>query len=613
MSNLIDFMKKNNEKVLEYRICQWTGEKFPIFEKDVEMIKKLSPTFLWKKFEIPLPTLSPRARQIRRLLSRNEWNFYKSRSNKTGESMISLYAPENKAKIFEQKEWWQEDWSPMDYGFDFDFSKSMTEQFYNMRNEIPRVNLVTVGNENSDYTTGTWYCKDCYLINSSENSEDCYYWKLFQDCKNCVDCTFVYDSEKLYQCLNVKKSYNCTYLHNSAECNNCYYSDDLVGCNFCIMSSNLRNSQYYFENKKCEKEEWEKLASAYLWKRTNIKNATKKFEEVIQNKKKKYASITSSVNCFWDVITESKNCFFSYDVNKSEDCRYVNIWVEVKDNMDCNNMYLKPEKSYEVLWTIGTYNVHFSTYVFNSSNVFYSQDCHDCKNLFGCIALRWKEYCIFNKQYSKEEWEKEVIKVVEYMQKTGEWGEYFDVKMSAFPYNDSLACEYFPVKEVINLKNWVIESRKIFNENGKGIVYVLEWEKEISKAKLDLGWEIKVDIFWKTKNKEIGIPENTLFLETKDLKETISGENDDIIKKVIKCSVTGRPFRIIAQEFNFYKNMNLPIPDVHPNERYFNRLSMKPQRNLSIHNCTKCNKEVVSVYREYSPVYCEECYNKEIY
>jgi len=46
MSNLIDFMKKNNEKVLEYRICQWTGEKFPIFEKDVEMIKKLSPTFL---------------------------------------------------------------------------------------------------------------------------------------------------------------------------------------------------------------------------------------------------------------------------------------------------------------------------------------------------------------------------------------------------------------------------------------------------------------------------------------------------------------------------------------------------------------------------------------
>ncbi len=613
MSKLIDFMEKNNEKVLEYRICKWTGEKFPIFEKDVEMLKKLSPTFLWKKFEIPLPTLSPRARQIRRLLSRNEWNFYKSRSNKTWESMISLYAPENEAKIFEQKEWWQEDSSPLDYGFDFDFSKSMTEQFYSMRNEIPRVNLVTVGNENSDYTTGTWYCKDCYLINSSENSEDCYYGKLFQDCKNCVDCTFVYDSEKLYQCLNVKKSYNCTYLHNSAECNNCHYSDDLVACSFCMMSSNLRNSQYYFKNKKYEKEEWEKLASAYLWKRTNIKNATKKFEEIIQNKKKKYASITSSVNCFWDVITESKNCFFSYDVNKSEDCRYVNIWVEVKDNMDCNNMYLKPEKSYEVLWTIGTYNVHFSTYVFNSSNIFYSQDCHDCKNLFGCIALRWKEYCIFNKQYSKEEWEKEVIKVVEYMQKTGEWGEYFDVKMSAFPYNDSLACEYFPVKEVINLKNWVIESRKIFNENGEGIVYVLEWEKEISKAKLDLGWVVKVDIFWKTKNKEIGIPENTLFLETKDLKETISEENDDIIKKVIKCSVTGRPFRIIAQEFNFYKNMNLPIPNVHPNERYFNRLSMKPQRNLSIHNCTKCNKEVVSVYREDSPIYCEECYNKEVY
>jgi hypothetical protein len=28
--------------------------------------------------------------------------------------MISLYSPENDAKVFEQKEWWQDDWEPMD-------------------------------------------------------------------------------------------------------------------------------------------------------------------------------------------------------------------------------------------------------------------------------------------------------------------------------------------------------------------------------------------------------------------------------------------------------------------------------------------------------------------
>jgi len=59
--------------------------------------------------------------------------------------------------------------------------------------------------------------------------------------------------------------------------------------------------------------------------------------------------------------------------------------------------------------------------------------------------------------------------------------------------------------------------------------------------------------------------------------------------------------------------MNLPIPELHPSERYFSRLAMKPKRQLFFHNCVKCGKEVASVYDEKSDVYCEECYNKEIY
>jgi hypothetical protein len=38
------------------------------------------------------------------------------------------------------------------------------------------------------------------------------------------------------------------------------------------------------------------------------------------------------------------------------------------------------------------------------------------------------------------------------MQQTGEWGEYFDVMLSAFPYNDSLAMEYFPIKEALYME-----------------------------------------------------------------------------------------------------------------------------------------------------------------
>lgn len=610
----VGFLENNGiEKVSEYRICKWTGETFPIYEKDVEMLKKISPSVGDVKLDIPLPTLSPKARQIRRLLFRNERNFYKSRSNKTGEPMISLYALENTAKVFEQKEWWQQDWDPMDFGFEVDVSMSISRQFYQLRQAIPRLNMVTVDNENSEYTTGTGYCKNCYLINSSEDSEDCYYGKLFQNCKKCVDCSYVYDSEKLYQCLNVKKGYNSVYVHNSSECADCYYSDDLIGCHHCMFCSNLRNASYCFENEQLSKEEWQERVRAYLGTRSHIESGIQKFEQVIQKKLTKYASVVNSVNSYGDVLIDDKNCAFCYDVNNSEDCRYVNVGVEVKDNMDCNNMYIQPERSYEVLGTIGTYNVHFCTFVFNCSHLLYCQDCYDSKSLFGCIGLRNKEYCIFNTQYTKEEYEVLVPKIIKQMKVIGEWGEYFHPQATAFPYNDSLAMEYFPVKEVVNVQDGEITERKGIHPLWSGIVYVLEPEKTISKAKLDLGGEEKIDILWKTKEKEIGIPDNTYFVEAKDLAENISDESEEVFKKAIKCARTGRPFRITPQEFYFYQDIGMPLPIYHPDVRYYDRLAYRPKRELHVQSCTKCQKEVLSVYGKEKNVYCEECYNKEVY
>jgi hypothetical protein len=46
-----------------------------------------------------------------------------------------------------------DDWDPMDFSFDFDKNKSLKEQFEKLRLDIPRLNLVTVDNENSDFTT----------------------------------------------------------------------------------------------------------------------------------------------------------------------------------------------------------------------------------------------------------------------------------------------------------------------------------------------------------------------------------------------------------------------------------------------------------------------------
>jgi hypothetical protein len=52
-----------------------------------------------------------------------------------------------------------------------------------------------------------------------------------------------------------------------------------------------------------------------------------------------------------------------------------------------------------------------------------------------------------NKQYSREEYEKLLPRIIEHMQKTGEWGEFFPEEISDYPYTDTNANDYFPEQE----------------------------------------------------------------------------------------------------------------------------------------------------------------------
>jgi hypothetical protein len=79
--------------------------------------------------------------------------------------------------------------------------------------------------------------------------------------------------------------------------------------------------------------------------------------------------------------------------------------------------------------------------------VFYSDHClNEIRDCFGCVGLHDNEqYCIFNKQYTKEQYEELVPKIIEHMQKAGEWGEFFPASLSPFGYNETHAQEYYPM------------------------------------------------------------------------------------------------------------------------------------------------------------------------
>jgi len=99
------------------------------------------------------------------------------------------------------------------------------------------------------------------------------------------------------------------------------------------------------------------------------------------------------------------------------------------------------------------------------------------------------------------------------------------------------------------------------------------------------------------------------------LPKNISDIPDDILNWAIECDETKKLFKIIPQELEFYRKYNLPIPKKHPDQRHLDRMKLRNPRKLYNRKCDKCNVDMKTTYdpnRE-ELVYCEECYNKEIY
>jgi hypothetical protein len=159
-----DFIsRQTSDPIVEWKTCAVSGQPFPIYQSDVEFYNKISPTFNGKKFAIPTPTLCPEERQRRRLAFRNERKLYKTTSSLSGKSMISIYSPDKPYKVYAQDEWRSDKWDAMDYGREYDFSKTFTENFKELMLVVPRANFYGTNNENSDYTNHCNYSNSCYM------------------------------------------------------------------------------------------------------------------------------------------------------------------------------------------------------------------------------------------------------------------------------------------------------------------------------------------------------------------------------------------------------------------------------------------------------------------
>ena len=188
--------------------------------------------------------------------------------------------------------------------------------------------------------------------------------------------------------------------------------------------------------------------------------------------------------------------------------------------------------------------------------------------------MRNKEYCILNKQYTKEEYENLLPQIIENMKASGDWGNFFPAWMSPFGYNESIANEYAPLTKDVAISEG------------------FTWRDDIPKM---TGQE---------NCSQNELPKNPEMY------------NDELLNKILRCELCDKNYRLISREISFYKRMKLPIPSKCFNCRHQARMDKRNLRILNDVNCASCGKVTQTTYpkEKHSQyrIYCEQCYKKEV-
>lgn len=552
------------------KTCAQCGSAFEISPGDLAFYDKLSPVFDGKKSLIPPPTLCPECRQRRRMSFRNERHLYRRKCDVTGKDIISVFPPDSPYKVCDKDHWYSEKFDPLTYGRPYDFSVPFFEQFKKLSLEVPLASLRVELSENCDFNSDMRECSNCYLCARTHLSQNMLYTYRGSKSNDCADCMQVTDCSFLYECVECVNCQDSRYLFFCSDCATSAFLLDCRNCLDCFMCCNLRKKRYCFLNEQLTKEEYEKKLKEFdFGSRRMVEVAQKMYAGIRRKAIRRNLMIVGCEDSSGDNLFNCKNCHDCFGVQKSTDCRY--LW-DVKlhhDSMDEYSGGRDSELMYETTSGSGSYGGLFCLRAAESQNVLYSWFVTSSKNVFGSIGLRRAKYCILNKEYSKDEYERLMPKILDHMKTTGEYGEFFPASLSPFAYNETVANEYFPLSQA----------------ETKTIGY--RWQKDEPKASRDQIYAVP---------------------------DRIDQVQDDVTAQILRCDHCAKNYKIVAQELAVYRERRIPLPGCCVDCRYLKRFAEKNPMRLREGTCAKCGKKMQTSYPEETDmnIYCEECYLKAL-
>src|SRR3989338_3228329 len=498
--------------------------------------------------------------------------FRKGVSDLSGESLITILPSNARYPIYKSHEWWSDAWDPMSFGQDYDPSKSFFDQLKELQEKVPRPHQMGENNTNCDWCDDAWESKNCYLSRAFVKCENLNYCFRIVESKDSFDLTLCYYLQGSYDCLACHNSYNLNFSESSRDCIDSYFLFDCRNCQNCFMCWNLRNKNYYIRNKQYTKEEYEsELKKIKLDSHKNIENLKNEFENILKNNAAHRENMNiKTTNSIGNYLTNCDKCVNVFTWENSQNCRNSLRGLNTKDCIDQLGTW-NNELSSNNSGVFGGYQIKHSVW----SDARYSEYldlCYEVEYCFGCVGLRKKKYCILNKQYNKEGYEKLKSEIISDMSKRGEYGKFFPYSMGFCPYNLSTGMMYF---------------------------------KDIKKEEI-----LKHGGYWS--DEDFSSQDGISSLE---LPDSILETEKSITLQALICPESKYRFNISEAEYKFHKNKNFALARFH-----FDLRMLKKARKTAVlksypYKCIYCQNDIMAYYPPewgYQKIACEECYKQNI-
>lgn len=548
---------------MQQRICNLTGKEFKVSDLEEQFCLEQN---------IPLPTIAPYERLRRTGAFLSSIYLYASKCALTGKDILTFIPPHKGLVVYDIDVWMSDAWDGLEYGQDYDFTRPFFDQVADLMKKAPFPSLECIRStmENSDYTNGVLNVKNCYLAFGTMDAQDVLFSRTVVKSRDILDSIYVIDSELCFGCIQVKNCYNVSYSQDCSNCSDSAFLYDCHNCRHCFGSSNLHNKEYYFRNEPCTAQEYAtKMQEINLGSKTTIAIEKGKFTELKKHAYVKYIQGKSNEHSDGNYLDNTKNCHNCLIVSDAEDIEWcIQMFYQSRRTFICDgfgqngeNLYYSSavgENAYNIKFCYDCYsNVRDLEYCMFVG--FGSMDC------FGCIGLKRKQYCILNKQYTKDEYFALLAKIKQHMRTTGEYGQFFPAALSPMDYNRSEAQVFFP-------------------------------EAQSTAEKLGFTW----------KEEEV-----EAFTPTYQIPDDIKNVQDDILDAVLKCEVTGKKYKIIKQELAAYRKMGIPIPTASPIARLEKIQSSLTVKEAQSQPCSVCDQKVLTVYNpQEHRLVCENCYQQ---